>query len=309
MQPPSPHHRRVFSDEGGTSPKKFRLDEDFALRDELRAMTHSDQAMEFSHVSVVRDGREILHDLTFTVAAGECVAVVGPNGGGKSTLIKTLTRECYPVIGEGSYVRMFGRDRWDVFALRALLGIVTADAVLGIPENTTARETVLAGFFGSKGLSSRNQPSPEMFARAEQILEELDLVAVADRPMSRLSSGQQRRAIIGQALIHDPTTLVLDEPTTFLDLRAQHELRSVMRRLAQRGVGIVLVTHHIEELFDEITRCLLLGEGRILGDGAPAAVLTSENLSRLFRLPVEVDHDDAGYHARVGAGAAHVISV
>jgi iron complex transport system ATP-binding protein len=251
--------------------------------------------------------RPALEDVTLRIGVGEHVAILGPNGSGKSTLVKLLTRECYPLARAGSGVRILGRDRWHVDELRATLGIVSPDLLAQCTQDApgteragdgTVREAVLSGFFGSTRLFPHHHPTAEQRTRADAALARVGLAPLADRPVSRLSSGEAKRALIARALVHDPATLLLDEPTSALDLAAQRQLRETMRQLARAGVGLVLVTHHVAEIVPEIRRVVLLREGRVVADGPTAELLTAPRLSALFGVPVEVTEDGGVYHAR-----------
>jgi iron complex transport system ATP-binding protein len=102
--------------------------------------------------------------------------------------------------------------------------------------------------------------------------------------------------MIGRALVHAPRALLLDEPSTSLDLFAQHELRALLRKLAQTGTGILLVTHHLSDIIPEIERVILMKQGAIFGDGPKPAMLTEERLGALFGLPVTLEQRDGYYH-------------
>src|SRR5213078_2584345 len=137
-----------------------------------------------------------------------------------------------------------------------------------------------------------------MARKAWRVLEHLEVAHLADRLMTEMSSGEARRMLLGRALIHDPDALVLDEPTTSLDLRLVREFRDTMRTLARGGTSIILVTHAIEEVIPEIHRVILLRNGRVFRDGPKEEVLSSANLSELYRLPLRVERDGGYYHVR-----------
>jgi iron complex transport system ATP-binding protein len=242
--------------------------------------------LEFHNVTVMRGVKRALDSLTFSIAQGEHVAILGPNGSGKSTLIKAITRECYPV--QGSALRILGQERWNVFDLRVLLGIVSNDLAQTCARDITGREAVLSGFFSSIGLQPYHEVTPEMEKKAGEVLELLEVPHLADRWMDEVSSGEARRILIGRALVHDPRALVLDEPTTSLDLRATWEVHEILRKLARSGITIIMVTHHLPDLIPEIGRAILLKQGRVFHDGPRAEALSAEMLAGLFEMPVEV---------------------
>ncbi len=244
--------------------------------------------IEFQEVSVVRGARLALDRITLRIGVGEHVAILGPNGCGKSTLIKTIARECYPLVREGSSVRILGRDTWNVFELRSLLGIVSNDLMSTFTRDVTGRDVVLSGFFSSVGIWSNHHVDDVMREKTQVALERLEVSHLADRLTTEMSSGEARRILIARALVHNPRALLFDEPSTSLDLFAQHELEVMMRRLAQSGIGIVLVTHHLGDIIPETERVILMRGGRIEADGSKLEILTSERLSALFGLSVEL---------------------
>lgn len=267
--------------------------------------------LEYDNVSVYRGDTLALDRLNLQIRVGEHVAILGPNGCGKSTLIKTFTRECYPASRDGageSTLRILGQEAWDVKELRGMLGIVTNDLVAEctrgmssdfaeIPRRVTARDTVLSGFFSSIGVWAHHHVTPAMATKAQQLLEQLGVAHLADRLLDEMSSGEVRRVVIARALVHDPSSLVLDEPTNSLDIRATYELRDAVRQIAQSGMSVLLVTHHLPDIIPEIDRVILIKRGRVIQDGSKEQVLTSEALSDLFELPIEVGKRGDYYHA------------
>ena len=251
-------------------------------------MTQSPALLDFRRISVMRGSKCALDQLDLVIQAGEHVAILGPNGCGKSTLIKTITRECYPLAQDGSWLSIMGRTNWNIFDLRSHLGIVSNDLGGTPTQQLTGREVVLSGFFSSIGIWPHQHVTAEMRTKAEQVLTRLEALHLADRFLAEMSSGEARRIWIGRALVHDPDTLLLDEPTNSLDIHAAHQLRETMRKLAQGGTGILLVTHHLSEIIPEIDRVILMRSGAIFADGPKDQILTADNLSNLFGLKVDI---------------------
>jgi iron complex transport system ATP-binding protein len=254
--------------------------------------------LEFENVSVQRENTMALRGVSFSVDAGEHAAILGPNGSGKSTLIKIVTRECYPRYPQQSRVRIWGREMWGLFDLRALLGIVTNDLVETCTKPYSALETALSGFFGSIGVWPNHPVTPEMEQQAREALKFFDVDHLADKPLTEMSSGEVRRAVFARALVHSPKALLLDEPSNSLDIRAQHEVREAMRKLAQSGVSILLVTHHLPDVIPEIGRVIALKNGSIFFDGAKNEALTGARMTALFDHPVDVDVREGMYSFR-----------
>jgi ABC-type molybdenum transport system, ATPase component/photorepair protein PhrA len=252
--------------------------------------------LELENVTVIRGDRAALRGVSLRIEAGEHVCVLGPNGCGKSTLIKTITRECYPLAQPGSAMRILGRERWDIFELRAHLGIVTPDLLSSCTTDSTGRDVVLSGFFSSTRIFPHHHPERDHVSRADRALSRLGIAHLADRPVLEMSSGEAKRTLIARALVHEPHTLLFDEPSNALDIAAQFQLRDTLRELARAGLAILLVTHHVSEIIPEIERVILLQEGRILADGPNERVLTEENLGRLFGVGVRLYRHDGFFH-------------
>jgi iron complex transport system ATP-binding protein len=244
----------------------------------------------------MRGEQVVLKNMSLRIEVGEHVAILGPNGCGKSTLVRTLTREFYPLWREDSHVRLFGREKWNVFELWSLLGIVSNH--FPIPSRTvTARELVIGAFFSSVGLWPIHEVTSEMQGKADAALAQLEATHLANRDFDELSSGEARRVLIARALVHSPKALLLDEPSTSLDLAAQHELRETMRRLAQSGIAILLVTHHLSDIIPEIDRVVMMKGGQIVADGPRAELLTKGPIEHLFGVPVDLGERDGYMHA------------
>ncbi|MGB8496036.1 MAG: ATP-binding cassette domain-containing protein [Candidatus Acidiferrum sp.] len=252
--------------------------------------------LDLQNVTVMRGNNLALDRLTLQIASGEHVCILGPNGSGKSTLIKTITRECYPVQRDYSAISILGRSVWNIFDLRPLLGIVSPDQLAACTTDATGMDVVLSGFFSSTRIFPNHHPAAEHRGRAEAALARLRIAHLAERPVAEMSSGEAKRTLIARALVHEPKTLLLDEPGNTLDICGQLELRATLRQLANAGLSIVLVTHHVPEIIPEIERVVLLQKGRVLADGPKEKVLTSEQLSALFGAHVRVFREDGYFH-------------
>lgn len=259
--------------------------------------------LQIQNATVVQNGKKLLDSLNLEIAEGQHTAILGPNGSGKSTLIKLLTRQYYPLVREGiiSSVSIFGHERWDIFELRSMLGIVTSDlhqAFTG-EDAPSGQEAVLSGFFAGLGLAPHHVVTGEMFAQAYASLELVEAGHLADKPMSQMSTGEARRVLIARALVSNPRALLLDEPTTGLDIAARRRFLEMLRQLARHEKTIILVTHHIEEIIPEIDHVVLLQGGSVFREGSKRDLLRNEPFSSLYQMPVEVIYQSGYYSAEV----------
>jgi iron complex transport system ATP-binding protein len=273
--------------------------EEFAT---LHESVEQSEFLELRHVDVARGERVVLHDLNLTVRTGEHVAILGPNGCGKSTLIMTMTCQVYPMVRPGMAVRIFGRERWDLTELRRHFGVVGAGPMgAEMPGErtsvTTGLDAVIAGFFAASTLWPNLHVTDEMRERAWEALERMEASHLAAQLVGEMSAGEKRRILIARALVHRPRQLLLDEPSNALDLAAQRELRNTLRRLVKEGTGLVLVTHHLGDILPEIERVILMRCGRIVADGAREELLTEARLSDLFQAPVRIGRDEEWLHS------------
>ena len=201
------------------------------------SLSNSPSLLDFHNIRVMRGQKIALDDFTLRIGADEHVAILGPNGCGKSTLIKTITRECYPVARPESSMSICGQEMWDVFKLRAGLGIVSNDLMLSCTGDSCGRDVVLSGFFGSTAIYPNHTVDPQQAALADAALAELKISYLSDRPVCEMSSGEARRVLIARALVHKPRALLFDEPCNSLDLSAQQSVRHTMSALAKAGNG------------------------------------------------------------------------
>ena len=262
----------------------------------------SQQLIDIRDATIWRGKTRVFDKLTLRIARHERVAILGPNGSGKTTLLKTINRELYPVKREGSWVRILGRERWNVWELRRHIGIVSHDLQQRYRPATTALEVVLSGFLSSIGIHGilGDRIDEERIAAAHDILEQLGIAELAATPLRSMSTGQQRRCLLGRALVHRPDTLIFDEPTSGLDFAASFDYLARVRALARAGCNIIIVTHHLDEIPPEVGRVVVLDRGSIAADGPKDSVLTPELLSRVYGTRIAVARIDGYYLAYPG---------
>jgi iron complex transport system ATP-binding protein len=258
--------------------------------------TEKPPLLDFRNLRVMRGQKIALDDFSLRIGAEEHVAILGPNGCGKSTLIKTIMRECYPVVRAESSMAILGEECWDVFDLRARLGIVSNDLMLSCTGDACGRDVVLSGFFSSTAIFPNHSIDPRQGTLADAALAGLKISHLAKRAVCEMSSGEARRVLIARALVHKPRALLFDEPCNSLDLAAQQSLRQTMRALATSGTAIILVTHELADIVPEIQRVVLMSRGRVVADGPKEEILQVERLAALFGVSVEMARRDGHYH-------------
>jgi iron complex transport system ATP-binding protein len=264
----------------------------------LPEAVHPDaEFLNMQHVNVARGDVVVLHDINLRIANGEHVAILGPNGCGKSTLIKTITCECYPIVAPETSIRLLDRDRWDLSQLRQHLGVVEAHLPGERTGVTRGIDAVVAGFFSASTLWPNLHVTPEMRTRAHAALERMQANHLEEKLVGQMSAGEQRRIMIARALVHEPDMLLLDEPSNALDIAAQRELREALRLVAQQGTGIVMVTHHLADILPEITRVIMMRSGRIFADGPKEELITAEKLRELFGVEVTLTRREGYWHS------------
>lgn len=243
-------------------------------------MPEKNSFLELNNVTVLRDNKKILNNISLKIDQHEHVVILGPNGSGKSTLLKIIAGDLRPLHHARSPVRLFGSETWTLLGLRQKIGFVSNELQSIYQREITGRDVILSGFFGSIGLF--DTCTKEQIQKAKQIGKMLGIIHLFERSIESMSSGEARRFLIARALVHDPKILVFDEPTNSLDIKAHSLVLETIRKLASNGYTIVLVTHNIAEIIPEIERVIMLKAGRVIKDGPKAKILTANNISRLF---------------------------
>jgi iron complex transport system ATP-binding protein len=237
---------------------------------------------------VRRQGNTILEVESFQLNKGESLAILGANGAGKSTFIQLITREIFPLHRDIPPVLFKGSDRVELTELRQSLGIVSATMQQQICIHVPAEEIVAGGFFGSLGVPKHLKATGDQLELTHQVMERLGIGDLIGRDIMTLSSGQARRVLIARAVVHNPEILIFDEPCTGLDPAGMHWVRKTMSDLARAGHSILLVTHYPEDIVPEIGRLLLIKDGALVADGPKEKLLTTETVSALFGVNLEV---------------------
>jgi iron complex transport system ATP-binding protein len=251
--------------------------------------------LSLSHVTLIRDGKRILDDVSFIVRRGEHWAVIGKNGAGKSFLLRIIGAQEFPTAGTVDVLgKRFGE--YDLWKLKVHIGFVSDQLQARYHPDESGVDIVLSGFFSSVGLY--DSVTGSMRTKAQRLLDRLGIRHLAGRRYDELSHGEQRKLLIARALVLDPALLVLDEPCTGLDLSTREDfLRTLSAIAAQGNVSVIIVTHHLEEIVPEINRVLCLKDGRAVAAGEKAGLLTRARLEGLFDQSLTLSKRNGRYWA------------
>jgi len=237
-------------------------------------------ALTGQHLTVSYKGHKVIADLSLTLNAGEICVLLGANGCGKSTLLKTLAGALQPVQGE---VQLKGQPLHSLSARERARQLAFLPQHPNAPDTLTVRELVLLGRHPFRHpLLPASRKDREI---VEEVLAQLGLDELAERKLGALSGGQRQRAWLGMTLAQQSDILMLDEPTSFLDLAHQYELMQLIRQQnRQQGTTIIMVLHDLNQAFEFADRLIFLREGQIIADGSPQQTASSALIREVFGL-------------------------
>ena len=254
--------------------------------------------VDLAGVSIVRNGSTLISDLTWEVDESDRWVVIGPNGAGKTTLLQVVSAQIHPSSGvAGVLGEVLGVV--DVFELRPRIGLTSAALAERIPRGERVHDVVVSASYAVIG-RWREQYDELDHERADELLAQLRIDALADRTFGTLSEGERKRVQIARALMTDPELLLLDEPAAGLDLAGRETLVNTLGEFAQDlfAPASVLVTHHVDEIPAVITHAMLLKDGRIVAAGPLRETLTAENLTKTFDIELSLTEADGRWTAR-----------
>ena len=256
--------------------------------------------IDLQNITVFQGRNKVLEDFSLTIDESQSTVILGPNGSGKTTLLKLLNRELYIVEDPKSSLKIFEKDRWNVDDLRSNLGVVSQHLQYGYSNSAIGLYVVLSGFYSSDGIWQHQTFEEEKLNRAKEVMDLLSISELQDRAFSSMSTGEQRKFLLARSLVNDPAVLVFDEPTSGLDMSACFQYLEIIRELIGMGKKVVLVTHHVHEIPPEVTRVILLKDGKVIEYGNKDEILTNTNLTNLFDWPIKLVKENGYYQAMPG---------
>ncbi len=242
-------------------------------------------------------GENVLQDVNLEIEQFEHCAILGANGSGKSTLIKLFSNDVYSRFSANSTKKLFGKEQWSIFELKKQLGIITNDLHYYMQKETpdiTGFEAVISSYHSSIGVFDNQEYSEAQAHTTIEVMKRLGIESLLEKPLCEMSTGELRKCIIARALVHNPKALLLDEPTVGLDIKAQIDFIDTLRSLSTE-VTIILITHHIEEIFPEVKKVILLKDRTIFQQGDKDSLMNSQNLSHIFGVDLELGFDGGRY--------------
>jgi len=282
-------------------PQTLTPNRPFAQRGHPTMTTPESQPLlSVENLTVRRGTATLLHGVNWQMHPGQHWTILGANGSGKTSLLKALTGFLSPTSGEMTLLgRRYGASDWR--KLRLKIGMVTSAFTAAIPPAETALETVLSGKFAQLDLWSDVSRADRAAARS--LLRLVGLARLEQREWAYLSQGERQRILIARALMARPRLLILDEPCAGLDPVAREKFLRFIDALSRQSrfvEGLILVTHHVEEITPRFSHVLMLRSGRVFAAGPCPAVLTSKNLSRIFSAPLRLSRKGGAYRLTVG---------
>lgn len=256
--------------------------------------------VDFKNVSVGYNGKPVLNNINLKIEEGQHSVILGANGSGKSTLIKLMSNDIYPNIKEKYTKHVFGQERWNIWDLKSHLGIITNNLhndFLNQAKHTSGLDVILSGFHSTLGRFSHQEFTKYQEEKSLEIMNFLGIEDLKSKKVNEMSTGQLRKCIIGRALIHNPKAMLLDEPTVGLDIKAQINFIEIIRKIS-KTTTIILITHHVEEIFEEISKGILIADGTIYKQGNKKNIITSENLSHIFKLDLDIDINNNRFYIK-----------
>ncbi len=260
-------------------------------------MRENNSWLKLKNIHAYIGNKKVFNGINLQLSHGEHTAILGPNGSGKSALIKLINRSIYPIVRKDSKLIIFGKENIKLKEIREKIGFLSSDIESHIPNNIKIIDIVLSGIYGRFYIKSKDHVSRKDIELTNIALEKLEIQELAHQRYGELSDGQKRRAIIARSIVNKPKILILDEPTSNLDIKARLNLLKLIKTICnEEQTTIIQVTHRSETITENMKRVILLKNGKILGDGSLGGELNSEKLSLLFETNIKVVKSEGYIH-------------
>jgi len=243
------------------------------------------QLLEVKNINAGYTGRMVLKNISLSARAGELIGIIGPNGSGKSTLIRAMSRTLKP---EGGEILLDGRDIYAISPLESARSIAVVPQDTLIAFEFLVRDIVMMGRIPHMRRFSRENASD--LAAVEKAMELTETKNLSGRLINELSAGERQRVIIAKALAQEPRLLMLDEPTSHLDIGHQADIFDLVRRQCDRGsLSTIAVLHDLNLASEYCDRVLLLNNGLLIANGTPSEVINKKNIEEIYKAGIAVD--------------------
>ncbi len=252
--------------------------------------------LELKNIRINYKKENIIPNINLSMETGQHTVLIGPNGSGKSTIIKTITKSKYPIHQKNSYLKLFNSRNMNIWELRSKIGFVSTDIDHRIKSNMKVTDIIMSGLQGTFGVINKAKISSKHSISLVKVMNKLN-IDFPSKYYCELSDGQKRKVLIARSIINQPKILILDEPTTNLDLKSSYSLLDYLRELSKEDLTIFYTTNNIETIIPEVCRIILLKKGEIICDGKPSKVMTSSNISNLYDYNLNLINKDGYWRA------------
>ena len=251
--------------------------------------------LDLKNVDVISDSTFIFKNLTLELFLNENTVILGPNGSGKTNLIKIINRDFYPVVKKNSYISILGQKNINIWNLRSQIGFITKELEQRIPSNSHPLEIFQDSLEGRFSSISRKRLTKNEKLNIEETIETFELNNLIYIPYSKLSEGQKKLIMIARATIIKPKILILDEPCTNLDPKSSYKVMKMISKISKRNTTLLHITHRVDTITKETSRIIFLKKGKVAGEGNPQELLTSKNLSKLYNHNLKVINENRNW--------------